>query len=98
MPVVTTMNGLSIPMAYALATGCRATNTSGTVSRSEIVERATSQQTADGLSCTAAEEVDATGLTLVVVRCSGSVPTLLAALGDLLPVEVTGRAVKERAQ
>ena len=62
----------------------------------EVVARATSRQTAEGLSCTSAEEVDATGLTLVVVRCSGSVPTLFAALGNLLPVEVTGRAVKEQ--
>jgi Flp pilus assembly protein TadG len=61
----------------------------------EVVARATSVQTAEGLRCAAGEEVDATGLTLVVVRCSGSVPTLLAALGNLLPLEVTGRAVKE---
>jgi hypothetical protein len=33
----------------------------------------------------------------VVVRCSGSVPSLLAALGNLLPLQVTGRAVKEAA-
>jgi Flp pilus assembly protein TadG len=61
----------------------------------EVVGRATSEQTAQGLACTSAEESDATGLTLVVVRCSGSVPTLLAGLGNLLPLEVTGRAVKE---
>jgi len=61
----------------------------------EIVAAATSRQTADGLSCTSAEELDRTGLTLVAVRCSGSVPALLAALGNLLPLEVTGRAVKE---
>jgi hypothetical protein len=61
----------------------------------EIVASATSRQTADGLSCTSAEEADATGLTLVAVRCSGSVPALLAVLGNLLPLEVTGRAVKE---
>jgi hypothetical protein len=36
-------------------------------------------------------------LTLVVVRCTGSVPSLLADLGNLLPLEVTGRAVKEAA-
>jgi hypothetical protein len=64
----------------------------------EIVGRATSQRTAAGLSCTSAEEPDATGLTLVVVHCTGSVPTLLASLGDLLPVDVTGRAVKETAR
>ncbi len=63
----------------------------------EIVARATSVQTAEGLACSSAEEVDATGLTLVVVRCTGAVPSLLAALGSLLPLEVTGRAVKEAA-
>lgn len=62
-----------------------------------VVARATSEQTARGLSCTSTEEVDGSGLTLVVVRCSGSVPTLLSGLGNLLPLEVTGRAVKEAA-
>ena len=61
----------------------------------EVVARATSRWTAAGLACTSAEEVDASGLTLVVVRCSGAVPTLLSALGNLLPLEVTGRALKE---
>jgi len=63
----------------------------------EVVARATSVRTAQGLACTSAEEVDASGLTLVVVRCSGAVPSLLAVLGDLLLLEVTGRAVKEAA-
>jgi Flp pilus assembly protein TadG len=63
----------------------------------EVVARATSRQTAEGLRCTSAEEIDPTGLTLVVVRCTGSVPSLLAVLGNLLPLEVTGRAVKEAA-
>jgi Flp pilus assembly protein TadG len=63
----------------------------------EVVARATSMRTAQGLTCTSAEEVDASGLTLVVVRCTGAVPSLLAVLGDLLPLEVTGRAVKEAA-
>src|SRR4051812_36609473 len=61
----------------------------------EVVGRATSEQTAKGLACSSSEEADGTGLTLVVVRCSGSVPSLLAALGSLLPLDVTGRAVKE---
>ncbi|MBM7807665.1 Flp pilus assembly protein TadG [Geodermatophilus bullaregiensis] len=60
-----------------------------------VVARATSVDTAQGLVCTAGEEVDGTGLTLVTVRCSGAVPTLLAGLGDLLPLAVTGRAVEE---
>ena len=62
-----------------------------------VVARATSQQTADGLVCSSALETEPSGLTLVVVRCSGAVPTLLAGLGSLLPVEVTGRAVEEAA-
>ena len=60
-----------------------------------VVARATSVQTAQGLVCTAAEEVDATGLVLVTVRCRGAVPTLLAGLGAVLPLQVTGRAVEE---
>ena len=65
----------------------------------EIVGRATSERTAQGLSCTSAEEVEAgSGLTLVVVRCDGAVPSLVPALGDLLPLSVTGRSVKEGAQ
>jgi Flp pilus assembly protein TadG len=63
----------------------------------EVVARATSTQTAKGLACTSGEETDVSGLTLVVVRCTGSVPALLASLGNLLPLEVTGRAVKEVA-
>ena len=60
-----------------------------------VVARATSPQTAQGLVCTAGEEVDGTGLTLVTVRCSGAVPALLAGLGNVLPLAVTGRAVEE---
>ncbi len=63
----------------------------------EVVGRATSVQTAEGLACTSAEEVDGSGLPVVVVECSGSVPSLLSALGNLLPLDVTGRAVKEAA-
>jgi hypothetical protein len=63
----------------------------------QIVARATSPGTARGLACTAGEEPDDSGLTLVVVRCTGAVPSLLAALGNLLPVTVTGRAIKEGA-
>jgi Flp pilus assembly protein TadG len=63
----------------------------------ELVARATSSQTAAGLTCSSAEEPDPSGLTVVVVRCAGSVPPLLSALGDLLPLTATGRAVKESA-
>src|SRR3954462_27436 len=63
----------------------------------EAVARAPSAQAAKGRACTSGEEADPSGLTLVVVRCTGSVPALLASLGNLLPLEVTGRAVKEAA-
>jgi Flp pilus assembly protein TadG len=69
----------------------------GAARTAEVVARATSSRTAEGLACTSGEEVDSSGLTLVVVRCSGSVPALLASLGNLLPLDVTGRAVKEAA-
>ena len=62
----------------------------------EIVARATSAQTARGLACSSGEEVEpGSGLTLVVVRCAGTVPSLLPALGNLLPLSATGRSVKE---
>ncbi|MGY1839023.1 MULTISPECIES: TadE/TadG family type IV pilus assembly protein [unclassified Modestobacter] len=61
----------------------------------EVIARATSAGTAAGLDCASVEETDETGLTLVVVRCSGAVPSLIGGLGDLLPLSVTGRAVEE---
>ena len=63
----------------------------------QVVARATSVRTAEGLSCTSGEQTDPSGLRLVVVRCTGAVPTLVAALGDLLPLQASGRAVKEAA-
>jgi len=70
---------------------------SGAARTVQIVARATSSRTAAGLACTSGEEPDPSGLTLVVVRCTGSVPTLLSALGNLLPLTATGRAIKEGA-
>jgi len=61
----------------------------------EVVGQATSASTAAGLNCASAQEVDESGLTLVVVRCTGAVPSIFAALGELLPLEATGRAVEE---
>jgi Flp pilus assembly protein TadG len=63
----------------------------------EVIGRATSTATAAGLACTSAQEVDDSGLVLVVVRCTGAVPSLFAGLGELLPLSATGRAVEEGA-
>jgi len=61
----------------------------------DIVRRSLGESTADGLVCISAEEVDSTGLVLVLVQCTGAVPALFGTLGDLLPVNATGRAIKE---
>ena len=61
----------------------------------EIVGQATSAGTAAGLACESVQEVDDSGLTLVVVRCVGAVPSLFAPLGDLLPLSAAGRSVAE---
>jgi TadE-like protein len=61
----------------------------------EVVAGATSERTAAGLTCTSTQELDGSGLTLVVVRCTGAVPSIFAVLGDLLPLRATGRAVEE---
>jgi hypothetical protein len=61
----------------------------------EVIGQATSARTAAGLTCTSQQQVDGSGLVLVVVRCTGAVPSLFAALGDLLPLEAAGRAVEE---
>lgn len=61
----------------------------------ELVSGALSDQTAEGLVCTSTEESGDAGAVLVVVRCSGAVPSLFAAFGDVLGIDATGRAVKE---
>lgn len=62
----------------------------------EIVSQALGDGAAASLRCTSQEQVDQdTGLVLVVVACQGALPALFGALGDLLPVEATGRAIKE---
>lgn len=61
----------------------------------DIVRNSLGGSTADGLECGSAEELDSSGLVLVVVECTGAVPALFGALGDLLPVNATGRAIKE---
>ena len=54
-----------------------------------------SERVAQDIRCAAAEEVGAAGVVLVVVRCRGEVPALLSLLGPVLPVDVSGHALKE---
>ena len=63
----------------------------------DVLARGLSERTADRMSCTAAEQPGAGGTVLVVVRCSGAVPSLLPFLGALLPIDVAAHALKEEA-
>lgn len=67
----------------------------GAARTKELVAQSLSQSTADGLTCTSGEQAGEGGTVLVVVECTGAVPTLVEALGALLPIEIRGRAVKE---
>jgi Flp pilus assembly protein TadG len=63
----------------------------------QVLARGLSARTAAGVRCTASEQPGTGGTVLVAVRCRGTVPTLLAVAGDLLPVDATARAIKEGA-
>jgi Flp pilus assembly protein TadG len=61
----------------------------------QVLGRGLSVRSAARIRCAAAEVAGAGGTVLVAVSCRGSVPTLLSALGHLLPVDLTARAIKE---
>ncbi|WP_106848447.1 TadE family protein [Blastococcus sp. Marseille-P5729] len=69
--------------------------TAGGPRAAELISDALSDGVLDGVSCTATEEVGADGLVLVVVECSGSVPSIVSALGPLLPIDATARVIEE---
>jgi Flp pilus assembly protein TadG len=61
----------------------------------QVLAHGLSARAASAIRCAAAEQNGAGGTVLVAVRCRGTVPTLLSAVGDLLPVDATARAIKE---
>jgi len=61
----------------------------------QVLGRGVSARTAASIRCIAIEQAGAGGTVLVAVRCRGSVPTLLSAIGTLLPVDATARSLKE---
>lgn len=67
----------------------------GAARASTLIAEALSEKTASSVSCTSSEQLGAGGLRLVVVRCTGAIPSIVAALGSLLPIEVTARAIVE---
>jgi len=60
-----------------------------------LIAEALSAQTAESLSCTSQEQLGEDGLRLVVVHCTGAVPSIVGALGALLPIDATARAIEE---
>lgn len=61
----------------------------------DIIGRSVGQSTAARVSCAASAQPGAGGSTLVAVRCRGALPVFFAPLGRLLPMDVTGHALKE---
>jgi len=61
----------------------------------QVLSHGVSARTASTIRCAASEQDGAGGTVLVAVRCRGTVPTLLSAVGELLPIDATARAIKE---
>jgi Flp pilus assembly protein TadG len=61
----------------------------------QVLAQGLSAKIAARIRCSSVEEPGAGGVVLVAVRCRGVVPSLVAALGDRLPIAVTARAIKE---
>lgn len=85
----------SAQAAARYAANANVTSTAGDERANFLIAQALSQQAADGMRCTTIEEAGDGGLVVVVVHCVGSIPTIVTAMGDVLPIDVTGRAVKE---
>ena len=60
-----------------------------------LIADALSPSTAGGIDCAASEATGQGGLRLVVVECTGSVPSIVSVLGPVLPVDATARAIEE---
>ena len=60
-----------------------------------LISEALSEQTASVINCTSADESGANGLAVVAVTCSGAIPSVVTALGSLLPIDVTARVIAE---
>lgn len=67
----------------------------GATRAKELITAALSPQAAAGIDCTVAETAGPEGLVIVVVHCEGNIPAVLGAVGNVLPINITGRAVKE---
>lgn len=60
-----------------------------------LLAQALSDAAAADITCTSTSEVGDGGLQLVVVRCTGSLPSLVTVLGSMLPVSAEASAIEE---
>lgn len=61
----------------------------------ELISDALSSRVADAVHCGVEEETGEGGLRIIVVECSGALPSIVAALGDVMPVKATARVLEE---
>ena len=67
----------------------------GAARASSLIAGALSDDVVAGLTCAASNRTGADGVVLVVVECQGAIPSIVTALGDLLPIEVSAQAIAE---
>ncbi len=60
-----------------------------------LLGRGVGESASSQLSCTGRQATGTGGIVTVEVRCDGALPVFFAPLGDVLPLEVRGHAVKE---
>ncbi len=70
-------------------------STAGGPRATEIITRSLGSRVATTVPCTSAIEPASAGPIQVAVHCRGALPVFFAPLGRLLPIQVTGRALKE---
>lgn len=87
----------SIQAAARYAANANVDSSVGAPRAKELISAALSAQAAAGIACTVAETAGPEGLVIVQVHCEGSIPAVVSAVGNVLPVNITGRAVKEGA-
>ncbi|MEO6957001.1 MAG: TadE/TadG family type IV pilus assembly protein [Antricoccus sp.] len=87
----------SIQAAARYAANANVESSVGAPRAKKLIAAALSPQAAASLECSVSETAGPEGLVIVQVHCEGSIPAVVSAVGNVLPVNITGRAVKEGA-
>lgn len=85
----------SAQAAARYAANANVSSSEGADRAKTLIAQALSVKAARGLTCTATEVTGDGGVVVVQVRCVGAIPTIVSGLGDVLSVNVVGRAIKE---